>query len=295
MTHKDFTPPAPTTLLRAPTPREFENKIPPTAGDTDPLEEQHGKLNTGKTRADFREEEFERTIQQHGKRMVWRKAMHCPCMNPTTGQSQVDCENCDQSGFIYVDRIEVRALIMRFEKTTRIYEKFGLWVSGEAEVTIEQQYRLGYRDSLELIDDMMNFNELIKKGDRHGRRSVLPTGTDTARYRIQSLTKVLTIDSSKNIVVLEPGYHLNINKHGQIEWTAAGNAAAADDSFISIHYDFHPVYIVISHPHVIRSDVRGTKVPKETVIPLPLQAGVQLDFLSNDNPNVHLPVTGNSD
>lgn len=292
MTHKDFTPPAPTTAIRPPASREFDNQIPPTAGDTDPLAEEHAELNTLKGRADFKPEEFERVLQQHGKRMAWRKAMICPCLNPKTGQAKVDCENCDTSGFIYVDKINVRALMLRFEKTTRIYEKFGLWVSGEAEVTIEQQYRLGYRDSLELTDDMMNFNEIIKKGDRHGRRSVLPEGTDTARYRIQSLTKVLTIDDSDNIVVVEPGFHLNINEHGQIEWTAAGDKIVADDAFISIHYDFHPVYIVISHPHVIRSDVRGTKVSKETVTALPLQAGVQLDYLSNDDPNVRLPVTG---
>jgi hypothetical protein len=205
---------------------------------------------------------------------------------------KVDCGNCDGSGFIYVDPMEIRALMLRFEKNTRIYEKFGLWVAGECQVTVEQAYRLGYRDSLECVDDMMNFNELIKKGDRHGRRSELPTGIDTARYRIQNLTKAIITDSSDNVVPLEVGYHLEVNEHGQIVWRAPGKKLVADDQIVSIHYDFHPVYLIISYPHVIRSDVRGTKVPKETVTPLPLQMGAQLDFLSNDDPNVRLPVTG---
>jgi hypothetical protein len=290
--HKDYTPPAPGTTGASTKSREFENKIPPTAGATDPLAVEHANLNVQKTRSDFKPEEFVRTIQQHGKRIVWRKAMVCPCIQPTTGQARVDCPNCDTSGFIYVDNMDIRALMLAFEKSTRIYEKFGLWVSGEVAVTVEHVYRLGYRDSLEMIDEMMNFNEVIQKGDRHGRRSVLENGIDTARYRIQNLTKVVTCDSSNNIVALDVGYHLEVNEHGQIVWRAPGKKIVNDGQFISLHYDFHPVYIVISHPHVIRSDMRGTKVPNETVTPLPLQVGAQLDFLSNENPNVRLPVTG---
>jgi len=292
--HRDYTPPTPGETGTPLSQRGFDNKIPPTAGDTDPLEDRHKALNVKKTRSDFRDEEFERTIQQHGKRVVWRKSMICPCLNPVTGQKKLDCSNCDGSGFIYVDPLEIRALMLRFEKNTRIYEKFGMWVAGECQVTVEHHYRLGFRDSLECVDDMMNFNEIIKKGDRHGRRSELPTGIDTARYRIQNLTKALIIDASNNIVALDIGYHLEVNEHGQIKWKAPGKKLVSDDQFVSLHYDFHPVYMVISHPHAIRSDVRGTKVPKETVTPLPLQVGAQLDFLANDDPNVRLPVTGGS-
>lgn len=285
-------PPAPGTTAPASTEREFENKIPPTAGDVDPLLEEHAALAVNKVRADFKPEEFQRVLKQHGKRVVWRKAMHCPCINVSSGQVKLNCRNCDGSSYIYVDPIEIQALMFSFDQKTRLYEKFGLWVSGEVMVTVEQAYRIGFRDSLEMIDDVMNFNELVKKGDRHGRRSVLSTGTDTARYRIQNLTKVLVSDADDNISALEVGYHLKINKDGQIEWQAAGSEMVADEQYISIHYDFHPVFIVISHPHVLRSDIRGTKVPKDTVTPLPLQAGAQLDFLSNDNPNNPLPVTG---
>ncbi len=293
MSNGDVTPPAPgTTGATTVAERGFQVDIPPTAGDEDPLASEHAALNVKKTRSDFRPEEFTRVIQQHGKRICWRKALICPCLNVTTGQVALDCSNCDGSGFIYVDPLNIRASMLMFDKSTRHFEKFGIWVNGEVSVTVEHDYRLGYRDSLEMIDDLMNFNELIKKGNRRGRRSALAANIDTARYRIQHLTKAVVCDADKNIVPLEIGYHLDVNDNGQIEWTARGNSLVSTDQFVSIHYDFHPVFIVISHPHVMRSDVRGTKVPQETVTPLPLQAGAQLDFLSNDNPNIAPPTTG---
>jgi hypothetical protein len=288
----DFTPPAPGTTGSSANTREFDNQIPATARETDPLVKTHAGIDVKKLRADFKPEQFTRALQQHGKRVVWRKAMVCPCLNPVTGQAKVDCPNCDNSGFIYVDRMEIRALMLSFDKTTRIYEKFGMWISGEVQVTVEQAYRMVYRDSIEMVDDLMGFNEVIKKGDRHGRRSVLEAGVDTARYRIQNLNKVLICDADDNVIPLEIGYHLELNEHGQIVWRAPGNKLVNDGQTLSLHYDFHPVYIVISHPHVLRSDIVGTKQPAEVVSGLPLQMGAQLDFLSNDNPNVHLPVTG---
>jgi hypothetical protein len=272
--------------------RVFENEIPATAGDTDPLETEHAGIARGKLRSDFKPEEFQRVLLQHGKRLIWRKAMHCPNINSTTGQPDLDCANCDGSGYVYVDPIEIQALMLSFDEKTRLYEKFGLWVSGEAMVTVEQAYRIGFRDSLEMVDELMNYNEIIKKGDRHGKRSGLGERIDTARYRIQNLTKVIVGDANKNVVALNVGSHLKVNDDGQIEWQALGETLVTDDQYVSIHYDFHPVYLVISHPHVLRSDLRGSKVVNETITPLPLQAGVQLDFIANDDPNTALPTTG---
>lgn len=286
-------PPAPgTTAPVSTSEREFQNDIPQTAGSTDPLVAEHLAIALDKTRADFKPEEFQRVLLQHGKRVIWRKAMHCPCINVVTGQVTLGCRNCDGSSYIYVDPLPVQSLMFSFDQKTRLFEKFGLWVSGEAMVTVEQTYRIGFRDSFEMVDDVMSFNELIKKGDRHGRRQVLSSGVDTARYRIQNLTKALVADANLNVTALEVGYHLEINDDGQIVWRAPGLKTVEDGQFVSIHYDFHPVFIIISHPHVIRSDVRGTKVPVDTVTPLPLQAGGQLDFLANDDPNQRLPVTG---
>ncbi len=271
--------------------REIVVKVPGTAGETDPLGDQNAATQTGKVRADFRPEDFDLVIQQHGKRVRWRKAMLCPCINEDSDQASLDCTDCDGSGYFYVDPMEIQAFMASFSKDTRLYEKFGLWVSGEVSITTQAPYRLGWKDSLEMLDDLMNFNELIKKGDRHGRRSVLPAGTDSGRYRIAQLTKALFKKGTDPIQALEIDYHLTVNDQGHIKWLAPGNAIVADDTIVSIHYDFHPVWIVISHPHAIRSDINAFKKPTEAV-GLPLQAAAQLDYLADIETNRQLPVTG---
>jgi hypothetical protein len=270
--------------------REFVPTIPGTAGSIDPLADFNEQLPKQKTRADFRPEEFDRALLQHGKRLRWRKAMLCPCINVDSDQASLDCTDCDGSGYFYVDPLEIQAHMASFEANTRLYEKFGLWVSGEVSVTTQAAYRLGWRDSLEMIDDLMNFNELIKKGDRRGRRSMLPANTDSGRYRIAQLTKALVKLGDQPITALEIGYHITLNEQGHIEWTAQGQALVPDDTLVSLHYDFHPVWIVISHPHAQRSDVNGFKRSPDEVIGLPLQAAAQLDYLAETERQ--LPVTG---
>jgi hypothetical protein len=265
-------------------------QIPPTAPDVDPLVPQHQTIPLDKTRADFRPKEFERVLQQHGKFIIWRKAMLCPCIRAVTGQADLDCEDCDGSGYVYVDPLNIRAHMASFDSKTRLYEKFGLWVSGEVQVTTEATYRLNWRDSLEMRDDLMGFNEVIEKGNRHGVRSSLAVDTDSARYRIAHLTKAM-VRSGNSVIPLEVGYHLMVDDNGHVKWRAPGNKIVEDGAFVSLRYDFKPVYIVISHPHALRSDVRGTKVSQPTVDGLPLQAAAQLDFLNRDVPR-DLPVTG---
>jgi hypothetical protein len=285
-----FKPPPPLKTDAPAKPRPIAAAIPPTAGDTDSLAQQNSETAVDQTRADFRVVEFNRTILQHGKRVRWRKAMICPCLNDSTGQADLSCTDCDGSGFVYVDPLDIQALMFAFEKGTRLYEKFGLWASGEVAITAQAAYRLGYRDSLELYDDVMNFNELIKKGDRStGKRRDLPPNTETARYRIVTVAKAV-VRSGEGLGVLEQGYHFRVTDNGLIEWMPAGNKFVKDGDYVSLHYDFHPVWIVTSHPHAMRSDVVRADFNVETTAALPLQVSAQLDFIADANRRS--PVTG---
>jgi len=291
-----YRPPPPTTAARVVnpniTPRAptvTRNQVDGTAGSVDPLAEYNATLEIG-ARTQFRTVEFDRALLQHGKRVVWRKAMLCPCQQEATDQANPACVSCDGSGFFYVDPLEILAHMAAFSKSTRLYEKFGLWTSGEVSVTTQQAYRLAWQDSIEMIDDMMNFNELLKKGNRRGRRSALPALTDSARYRIAKLTKALYLDPTGQVLPLEVGYHMTLNAQGHIVWLAAGERLVCDGQLVSIHYDFHPCWIVTSHPHASRTDVAGVHQATADVVGLPLQCSAQLDFLAQTERI--LPVTG---
>lgn len=255
--------------------------IPPTVGAKDTTS--GDKLSRTKRRADFDANEFTRIIRQHGKFAVWRKCLICPCLDENK-QPRLNCAVCNSSGFVYADPIQIQAHMASFDKDTKLYEKFGIWEQGAVSVTVEPKYRFGYRDSIELLDSLMVYTEVIVKGNRRGARSKLPDGVDSARFRIVNANRVVVIDNDNaNVSILEHGIHFEITSEGWIKWTRAGDNKVADGSHVSIHYDFRPVYLVTSHPHVIRDDLSMDKTSTPTVKALPLQARAQLAFLLDIN------------
>jgi hypothetical protein len=163
-------------------------------------------------------------------------------------------------------------------------------------ITVEAQYKLGYRDSIEMKDSVMVFNEWIIKGNRRGIRRTLPDYHDTARYRVARVAALMHADANKNPVRLSEGADFEITADGWLKWLGRSRDIA-DGTPFSIHYEFHPVWVITSHPHALRDTVTTFKKPGETIEGLPLQAVGQLDYLldiSNANGAVipPAPVTG---
>jgi len=276
-------PPAPVTQAAAGVRREVvDTDVRPTVGDEDPS---YDKDLVTKTRVDFRKSEFVSAIRSKGYWVRWRKALLCTCVSPETEQSRLPgvCNVCDGSGYFFVDPQEIQAIMSGFSKQTDIYRRPGEWVSGQSQITVEPQYRIGYRDSIEMMHSVAVFNEWLVKGNRNGVRSKLPAKTDSARYRIVRATVVMYADSSGAPVALEEKIDFNITKDGWIAWTPTGDEKVADGTVLSIHYEFHPVYVVVSHPHVLRDTLSRTKLPRDTIQNLPLQAAVSLDYLLDVN------------
>lgn len=282
--------------LRPPAPRQTKDgrqvEVPPTTGAT--LTSQGDSVTVTKTRADFREEEFVKLIRQHGKFVIWRKALLCPCFNPESEQAVVNCGNCNGSGYLYVDPHQIQAVMMQFDKRTSVYEKFGLFQEGSCQVTTEAQYRLGYRDSLEMLDSVIPMNELLIKGDRRGRRRTLPAGVDSARFRIVSVARLIHQDQDGKIISLEEGQHYTITPEGWLRWTTVGDRVVPQRGVLSIHYDYHPIFITVSWMHVTRDDVSGRRTikSKPRTVSHPVQAVAKLDFLVNVNglPSLDAPL-----
>lgn len=280
---KKIKPPAPVT--KGPTGvreelRDVEQR--PTVEETDPNFD--AGLPLDKSRVDFRDTEFIRVIRQKGYYVRWRKAMLCVCTSQETEQARVPgaCDICDGSGYFYIDPHDIQAIMTGLMKNTDIYRKPGRWTKGESVVTVEPQYRIGYRDSIEMLDALSTFNEWIVKGDRRGIRAKLPAGVDSARYRIVKVNALMYSTSDQTVVRLDDGLHFKINEHGWLQWLSEGNKIP-DGTVLSLHYEFHPVYIVTSHPHALRETVSSQKKARQTVVRLPLQASVLLDFLLDVN------------
>lgn len=283
-------PPNDKPKIKAPAPqldpvRKVLKEVPPTTGERLTTLGDDAPIN--KTRAYFREDELIKLVRQHGKDVIWRKAMICPCITSETEQADLSCTECGGSGYLYVDPHRISALMVQFDKRTTLYERMGLWASGDVQVTVEPQFRLGFRDSLELIDPVIPMNEVLVKGSRRGRRRVLPTRRDSARYRIVTIAKLLFRCATTNTIkVLEERLHYTVSPEGWIAWTAEGDRYVPDGSRVSIHYDFHPVYLVDSWLHVTRDDMSGRKMPlgvRSRAISLPVSSKAKLMWLVDPN------------
>lgn len=263
-------PPKPTTIH--PT-----NEVAATARTADPSTQMPAGLLV-KTRADFRVGEFRKLIQQKGYFFVWRKAILCACVNVETFQPRVDCRTCDMSGFFYIEPRFIQGTMTNLENQKNIYRNLGEWLEGSSMLTVEPEHRLGFKDSLEMRHSVMLFNEWIKKGNRHGVRSSLPVDHDVARYRIVRMLHMLC-ELDGQMVSLEEGIHFEITEQGWIKWLSRGKTIP-NDTILSINYEFHPVWIVITHPHAIRDTVSKFKQPDFTVQSMPIQVTVKLDYLA---------------
>jgi hypothetical protein len=254
--------------------------VPPTVGAKDTT--QNDQLNPQSARASFQEGAFARAIRQHGKFVMWRKAMICPCQSLETEQPKLACVDCGGSGYIYVDPLPIRALMLAFDKKTSIFEKYGLWQEGMTQITVEPHHRMGYRDSFEMLDAVLPMNELLSKGDRRGRRSKLPDGVDSARFRITSAARAFFRDAAGVMRPLEPKTDFDITPEGWLKWRSR---AVKDGAIISLHYDFNPIYLVMSWPHATRDDVSGTNTQSKghRAEAQPVQGMGKLMFLVDAN------------
>ncbi len=252
--------------------------VPPGVAGRDPYEKIDG-LPLQKLRTSFRPEEFQRVIRQHGYHSTWRKAMVCPCLRETTNQASINCVHCDGSSWFYHDAMRLRAVMTRFSRDTKSYEKFGSIIEGTAQITVEAQYRIHHMDQIEMSDAIMSFSEVITKGNRRGARAVLPDGQDCARYRIVNLTRAVVLNDDNEIRLLEQGVHFDINKNGWIEWLSGAGDDVEDEQNVSLLYEYHPIYIVMSHPNAVRDAIKQKKVPMPEVVSMPIQATIKLDYV----------------
>lgn len=251
---------------------------------------------TGK-RADFRPDWFTTLLESKGNRMAWRRASMCPCtpVNDQTEQADPNCTLCKGKGWYYfglrralilpkigdLDAIQkqiigvetddpaavIRVLMTGISANPDALDRQGMWVAGDAQLTVRYENRLGYWDRLVDLDTEMVYSELLDQGA--GR--TLPS-----RYPITQANEVRTFGT---VYKAEEDFTL---VEGVLTWkTGKGPASGAK---VAVHYLHHPTWLVVDHPHVIRMTSLKLKraeveTPEGTPQSLPLQAHARLEYL----------------
>jgi hypothetical protein len=252
-----------------------------------------GVKEAGK-RVDFKPNDFDFMIETKGYRMAWQRASLCPCQSVTskTEQPNPNCSLCGGNGWTYfgrgsesleddvgtLDDIQaaivsdmnayvIRGIMTNLTNMPDANQTVGFWQAGDMKCTVRPENKLGYYDKLVSLDSEIGYSE---------RLTADGSNKLTTRFRATNCNLLRT-----ETRVYEIGTDYNISTTGEV--TFLQNTPIAGQT-VGIHYLCHPTFLVVDHPHSIRTSLLKYKKaslqsPVGDPLRLPIQATVRLDFV----------------
>lgn len=249
-------------------------------------------------RVDFKPTKFDLLIESHGYRLAWTRAAECPCApvsDSAEGQVNPNCTRCNGTGVYYfghpgtrdteeigtLDNVQqavvdnsnalvIRGVITGVQRQFTPAEPIGHWARGSMYVTVRGANMLGWYDRITALDMNIAYSE-----------TVLADGTDylSTRYLVTGINSVV---SETTDYVADQHYEIDT---GRLKWI--NSSAPATNTRLSIHYQCHPTFLVVEHPHVARITNKKNKTlnvitPRGDPTQLPIQALLQYEFIPRD-------------
>lgn len=261
----------------------------------------------GGSRVDFNPDDFDIAIETKSYRVAWSRATLCPCkpVNDQTEQADPNCTLCQGSGWLYfspskattdetkigkltdvqrrivIDNAAViYALMTGIASTYNPYDPLGSRITGLMNVTVRKENKIGYYDKITNLDSMMIYTETLDAVD-----PTLPLKTRYPVVQVNLIRSFTTEFQGVDTPTATAG-DFSLDANGFVRWNTSNPGAsipAAGDRLV-IHYQFHPQWLIIDHPHSIRTTPVSLKqkkrrTPAGTPIELPIHGKAQLEFL----------------
>lgn len=251
-----------------------------------------GEKDSGQ-RVDFKPTKFDLLIEQKGYLVSWTRACECPCA-PVVEQTENPDPNCplckgrrwiyfggnteqDLSEYVFTNiqkkivddagAMVIKGLITGIGSQADPWERMGSWVSGTMNLTVRHENKLAYYDKLTILDSEIGYSEILEAD-----------GTQylSARYLMTGINYLRSVST-----VFIPDTDYRLLDDGRIQWIATPPASGTR---LAVHYLCHPTFLVIEHPHVIRTTQQlfKTSTPKTPLgdpRSLPIQTLMRYDFL----------------
>jgi hypothetical protein len=247
-------------------------------------------------RVDFRPDQFDLAIETKGYRLAWSRAAQCPCMpiNAQTEQPDPNCPICKGSGWLHfrpnkeplgesvvgqlsdVQRsileknqaVVIRGIMSGISTKSQPFDPIGSRLEGTLMLTVRHQNKLGYYDRIVNLDSVIVYSEILETG--------MPTEPLATRYPIVGINLLRSVNTELD------GADFKLES-GRIVWLAG--RAPAPGTRLVCHYLTHPTWLVVEHPHAIRSSpvkfkTQELETPRGKTRPLPVQAVVKFEFMS---------------
>jgi hypothetical protein len=114
-----------------------------------------------KPRVDFVKNDFDALIETKGYKVVWEKAVKCPCSNEQIGNHALsDCENCGGSGWVFINPTETRMVMHSLNSNTQ-YKEWSEANLGTVSVTAREVDKLSFMDKITQEDGQTLYSETI--------------------------------------------------------------------------------------------------------------------------------------
>jgi len=260
-----------------------------------------GEKDAGQ-RVDFKPSKFDLLIENKGYLLAWTRACVCPCVPVSSKSDQPDpnCSVCKGSGWFYFggsvaqdlseyrfDDVQqkivtdsgamlIRGILSGIAGQYDTLDRLSNWQSGAMSLTVRHQNKLGLYDKIVVLDpDITHSETVVADGS-----SVL-----NARYPITGVNQAWGhVPDAAAPVAYVVGLDYERNSMGQLEWLPG--RAPIENTRVAIHYLCHPTFLVVEHPHIVRSTLKKFKTapamlksPLGDNTPLPVQAIVKYEFL----------------
>lgn len=226
-------------------------------------------------------------ILGQGTTVTWEIAQLCPCSRVMTGggythqtkQARTDCPACSGSGYLYHSAQQIPVMALHPERNPKRFAGWDLrHLTGALQVTFLPEHTPTEHDRLTCIERVMARKEIrvrtsatVERLDYPVAEFTVETG-DPANQAEPVETKLSVLDVRKADLdgVVDPsevalGTDFEVDAQGRIDWSLgdASGRAPAEGARYSVHYYFHPRYVVRSFPYsdvdmVIDSDA-GTR------------------------------------
>lgn len=260
-------------------------------------------------RVDFKPDKFDLAIENKGYLLAWTRACMCPCM-PVTGktdQPDPNCTLCKGRGWFYFggnqdqdlsaykfdalqqkiiddsNAMVIRGIISNVINQYDTIDRLTNWQSGRLSLTVRHQNKLALYDRIVVLNPEIVYSQVVVADGSE----LIEVGRETyqVRYPVTGVNHISGhVPDTDDPIHYKHGTDYAANGVGQIVWVP-GHAPEAETR-LALHYHCHPVFLVVEHPHVLRSTLKKFKVspadvktPRGDPKPLPIQAIVQYEFL----------------
>lgn len=251
----------------------------------------------------FSPENFSKLLQGRGLSYRWSRALVCSCrLNSVTAQWDPTCPRCDGSGYVYVSpcAYEERHLTAEYIEVKAVFSNVAIdtdeadtapspYSRGKAQLTVQGEMRVGWRDRFVGIEQEMAFSELLVRGATAevpvGRTGLTRDEKATAmRYEPVAINYIEQyLDGS--LTVYYPGIDFELkggygSVPNRLKWF--DGQGPDEGTHYAVHYVIHPVWVVDQSTYNIQNSVgpaAGLKGSDVTQY-LPTTFAVKLDYIT---------------